>query len=315
MKVLALDEFEREAAAYDALVRASEGIDRFCSASEWILAARAAWSPDAPSLLLRGAHGYAAFVRRTEDSTPMLMGLETEWGFACPLVGDVAHEFAATVEPEPWRVILLPGILPGSKLVRAVVDAFQRHELRLGPTLRRYVASLEGGLDGYLARRGSKLRSNLRRAARRARSEGITFEPGGTLERAVAVERRSWKGAALTGLLVPEMRAFYAELTARLEDRVRMIFARKEGEDVGYILGGVRDGCYRGFQFSYDERLGHVSLGGLLQLEQIAALAAEGVLSYDMGIDLPYKRRWADGPVDTVTLAVVRRIGGAAGAG
>lgn len=300
--MLAPDEFEREAAAYDALVRASEGIDRFCSSSEWVLAARAAFAPDAPSFLARGAHGYAAFVRREG----MLMGLDTEWGFACPLVGDVAGEFAADIESEPWRAILLPGIVPGSKLMRAVVSAFARHELRLGPTLRRWVASLEGGLDGYLARRGAKLRSNLKRAARRAREEGIAFETAGTLERAVAVERRSWKGAARTGLLVPEMRAFYGELLARLGPNARMVLARKGGEDVGYILGGVRDGCYRGFQFSYDARLAHVSLGGLLQMEQIAALAAEGVLVYDMGIDLPYKHRWADGPVDTVTIAVVR---------
>lgn len=300
--MLAPDEFEREAAAYDALVRASEGIDRFCSSSEWVLAARAAFAPDAPSFLARGAHGYAAFVRREG----MLMGLDTEWGFACPLVGDVVHEFAADVESEPWRVILLPGIVPGSKLMRAVVSAFARHELRLGPTLRRWVASLEGGLDGYLARRDAKLRSNLKRAARRAREEGIAFETAGTLERAVAVERRSWKGAAGTGLLVPEMRAFYGELLARLGPNARMVLARKGGEDVGYILGGVRDGCYRGFQFSYDARLAHVSLGGLLQLEQITALAAEGILVYDMGIDLPYKHRWADGPVDTVTIAVVR---------
>jgi hypothetical protein len=311
MKVLTPEEFQQEAAAYDAHVGASEGIDRFCSSSAWVLAARAAFAPEAPSFLARGTRGYAAFVRHGD----LLLGLDTEWGFACPLVGNVVHELSDAVEGEPWRAILLPGIVPGSDLMRAVVRAFPHHELRLGPTLRRWVASLEGGLDGYLARRGSKLRSNLRRAAGRAREEGITFEAKGTLERAVAVERRSWKGAEGTGLLVPEMRVFYDELLARLGPDARMLFARKDGEDVGYILGGVRDGCYRGFQFSYDARLAHLSLGGLLQAEQIAALAAEGVRTYDMGIDLPYKHRWADGPVDTVTIAVVRGREGAAGAG
>jgi CelD/BcsL family acetyltransferase involved in cellulose biosynthesis len=302
MKVLAPDEFEREIAAYDDAVRASEGIDRFCSGSEWVLAARAAWAPNAPTLLARGARGYAAFVRLGG----ILAGLESEWGFACPLVGDVARELAAQVEGEAWAAILLQGIAPGSKLVRTVLDAFSRHEARLGPTLRRWVASLEGGLDGYLARRGARLRSNLRRAAKRARAEGIAFERGGTLARALAVERRSWKGEARTGLLEPRMRTFYEALVARLGDRARMIFATRDGEDLGFILGGVRDGCYRGFQFSYDERMRHVSLGGLLQTEQIAALAAEGVLTYDMGMDIPYKRRWADGPMDTVSIAVVR---------
>jgi hypothetical protein len=306
---LNVEDFEKEIAAYDALVRESLGIDRFCSSSDWVLAARDAWAPGAPTYLARGAHGYAAFVRRTEPSgARLLTGFDTEWGFASPIVGHdgVAKEVALAIEGEPWHAILLPGIVPGSRLMRAVVAAFRHHEVRLGPTLTRWAASLEGGLDGYLARRDKKLRSNVRRAAKRARSEGISFERHGTLERALAVERRSWKGAAGTGLLVPEMRRFYGALLARLGDRARMVFARRDGEDVGYILGGVRDGTYRGFQFSYDARFAHVSLGGLLQVEQIAALAEEGIATYDMGIDLPYKRRWADGPVDTVTLAVVR---------
>lgn len=306
---LTVEDFEKEIAAYDAVVRECHGVDRFCSSSDWVLAARDAWAPGAPTLLARGAHGYALFLRRTEpNGARLLTGFDTEWGFASPLVGHdgVAKELAAAIEGEPWHAILLPGLVPGARLMRAVVATFRRHDVRMGPALTRWVASLDGGLDGYLSRRDGKLRSNARRAAKRARAEGISFERGGTLARAAAVERRSWKGRAGTGILVPEMRAFYGALLARLGDRARMLFARKDGEDVGYIMGGVRDGTYRGFQFSYDERFAHVSLGGLLQVEQIAALAEEGVGTYDMGIDLPYKRRWADGPVDTVTLAVVR---------
>jgi len=301
-------DFEKDIDAYDAIVGESHGIDRFCSSSDWVLAARDAWAPGAPTFLAYGAHGYAAFVRKTENGAQLLMGFDTEWGFASPLVGHdgVAREVAAAVEEEPWRAILLPGLLPGARLMRAVVAAFRHHQVRLGPTLTRWVASLDGGLDGYLARRDAKLRSNVRRAAKRARAEGITFVTEGSIERALAVERRSWKGAARTGLLIPEMHAFYRALLARLGGRARVVFARKDGEDVGYIMGGVRDRTYRGFQFSYDERFAHVSLGSLLQVEQIAVLAAEGVTTYDMGIDLPYKRRWADGAVDTVTLAVVR---------
>lgn len=313
---LTAKDFESEVAAYDAAVRETVGIDVFCSSSDWALAARDAWAPGAPTHLARGAHGYAVFVRTTDKlGAQILMGFDTEWGFACPIVGHdgVAKEVAASLDTETWHAILLPGLVPGARLMRAVVAAFRRHEVRMGPVLTRWVASLEGGLDGYLSRRSAKHRSNLRGAARRARSDGITFERGGTLERAVAVERRSWKGAEGTGLLVPEMRAFYGSLLARLGDRARMVFARRDGEDVGYILGGVRDGTYRGFQFSYDRRFARLSLGSLLQVQQIAALAEEGVSTYDMGIDLPYKRRWADGSVDTVTLAVIR--GGSGGAG
>jgi len=315
MRLLTEAEFERDLGTYDAVVRASRGVDRFCSSSEWALAAHAAWSRGKPTWIAKGEEGYGVLVRHGD----LLLGFDVAWGFSCPLVGAdpaaLSEAFAAAVAEAPWEALLLPGIRPGSALSRAVITTFGRdHEMRRGPPLRRWVASLEGGVLGFLSRRDRKLRSNLRRAARRARSESVTFEPGdahdgaATVRRAVEVERRSWKGPACTGLLVPDMRVFYDGLCERLAagGRLRALFARRGGEDVGYILGGVRDGLYRGFQFSFDERLQHVSLGSLLQLEQIAALAAEGVETYDMGIDLPYKRWWADGPVDTVTLAVIR---------
>jgi hypothetical protein len=307
---LSEEELEREADAYDAAAFACEDIDGFCSASEWTLAAKRAWSPRTPSLLLRGDHGYAVFLR-DED---LLMGFDVMWGFTCPLVGreGLARELAGALRDVRWRALLFPGVRPGSSLMEAVLRAFAGScQLRRGPVLRRFVASIEGGPGGFLARRTGKLRSNLRRSAARARALGITFEPGDAstaLARALAVERRSWKGPAGTGLLIGDMHAFYEELCTRLGARgaLRAIFARRQGEDVGYILGGAREGTYRGFQFSYDERFAHVGLGGLLQLEQIAALAAEGVTTYDLGIDLPYKRHWADGPFDTVTLAALR---------
>ena len=34
-------------------------------------------------------------------------------------------------------------------------------------------------------------------------------------------------------------------------------------------------------------------------------VADEGVVQYDLGIDMAYKRHWADGPHDTVTLAII----------
>ena len=129
------------------------------------------------------------------------------------------------------------------------------------------------------------------------------------LRRVLDVERRSWKGPAGTGLFSPGLLAFYRSLVRRLlgEGRLRALFARREGEDLGYILGGVGPGIYRGFQFSFDRRWPELSLGGLLQEAQIASLAAEGVQTYDLGIDIGYKRRWGDRAIETSTLAVVRR--------
>ncbi len=102
------------------------------------------------------------------------------------------------------------------------------------------------------------------------------------------------------------MTDFYRPLALRLGDRLRTVFARHQGTDVGYILGGVRHDTYRGFQFSFDDRFGHLSLGGLMQVRQIEHLCAEGIATYDLGIDLDYKHRWADESRDTLTLVVLR---------
>jgi len=317
MEALGLAAFEAEAEAYDALALAAPEIDRFCSASEWVLAAREAWTPDARPWIRRGAHGWAVLLEHPDPSLGMLMGWDSMWGFSCPLVGRdgpaLAREFEAACRDEPWQVLLLPGLRPRSALLRAVAECFRGSDLRQGGTLRRWAARLDGGLKGYLGRRPRKLRENLRRAGRRARALAVTFEEGaGTvetlLERILDVERRSWKGPAATGLLMPDMYAFYEVLAHRLarRGRLRTLFARRGGQDVGYILGGVRDGIYRGFQFSFDRRYGALSLGSLLQLAQIEELCAAGLETYDLGIDMPYKRHWADAPVDTITLVILK---------
>ena len=82
--------------------------------------------------------------------------------------------------------------------------------------------------------------------------------------------------------------------------------ARIGDEDAGYILGGVIAGRYRGFQISYTEAAEPHSIGNLLQLHELRRLAAEGVTIYDMGMDMDYKRRWADQEMTTHTVMVVR---------
>ena len=64
MEPVTLDAFEREAAAYDAVVAASPGVDRFCTSAPWILAARDAWGHEGEPWLRRSAAGYAIFLRR-----------------------------------------------------------------------------------------------------------------------------------------------------------------------------------------------------------------------------------------------------------
>jgi CelD/BcsL family acetyltransferase involved in cellulose biosynthesis len=86
----------------------------------------------------------------------------------------------------------------------------------------------------------------------------------------------------------------------------RTIFARYGERDVGYILGAVMGGEYRGLQFSYHDELSRFGIGGLLQYQQVVELCGEGVGRYDLGTEMDYKRRWAEEIMETEMLVLVR---------
>ena len=78
----------------------------------------------------------------------------------------------------------------------------------------------------------------------------------------------------------------------------RVMFARHEGRDIGFIFGGMLGPCYRGQQFSYDAAWKDLSIGNLLQVEQVRWLCEEGAVRYDMGTAsgeaMAYKRHWTE---------------------
>ena len=120
--------------------------------------------------------------------------------------------------------------------------------------------------------------------------------------RTLAVEERSWKSAGGNGVDRGPMCAFYRRMLPRLAARkaLRVVFARRRGEDVGYLVGGLAGELFRGLQFSFDERLRALGLGNVLQLEAIDALTQEGVALYDLGGQSEYKARWGELQVPTV---------------
>lgn len=306
---VALDAFLDEADAFDAAVARSTDIDRFCSSTDWILPAYETWGAPCRPWLRRGAGGYVALLESVDPlGRRALLGFDVMWGFSCPIVGADPVEFAAYMREQEWRLVLVQGLTPSSPLFARLVGALGTWtDLGTGETLTRWVASLAGGMDGFLSRRSAKFRGNVRRARRRAADAGIVVDAGPPdFARIVSVERRSWKGPAGTGLISHDLRAFYERMVDRLGERARCLFARRDGVDVGYILGGVRGNLYRGLQFSFDETCAELSLGHVLQIEQIEALCAEGVTTYDLGIDMAYKRHWADEAISTVTLAALR---------
>lgn len=310
------DDFDREIAATPA-------IDRFCSSSAWILAADAALMPPRAAFSFRGEHGFFAGARGVHPAGfPYIEPVELAWGLAAPLIGRDPQALVEEVVPvlakrRDWQVAILAGMTLHGPQRQALERALPaRWERRRGTPTVRYVASLEGGLDGFLARRSRDLRKSLRRSLRAMTALGITFEAvrvspteaDALYARIQEVEARSWKAGEGVGISTGQMRAFYGHMLPRLCQlgQQRTMFARLAGRDIGYILGAVFQSEYRGLQFSYDDDYAHVGLGGLLQYHQILELCAQGIGRYDLGTEMDYKRRWAEEELETEMLVLVR---------
>lgn len=329
---LSLEEFEACAADFDHCVDHQPGVDRFCSRSEWVLPFHRAFLPDRELFVYRGVsdpHGsesadtFAAFAAREHPSVGRyLEALETMWCFACPLLGRGSAELldAAIADASPTSG-LVPVVLSGVPMSRdrsgvlaeVVTSLDGRYDLRAVDSTLRFVASLAGGLDGWLSRRSRSFRRNLRAAGKKASAEGVGFEwlrptTGAELqtayERVLDIETRSWKSAEGTGVEQGTMRAFYDDMLPRLAARggLRAVVATIGGRDVGYVHGAVTDDHFRGLQISSDRDRAQLSLGNLLQREMIEGLCEEGVRSYDLGTRSEYKRRWAEEGLRTLTI-------------
>ena len=302
-------EFEGHTDAIETCALDTPGIDPFCSAPDWMFAAHRAWDNNLSPWIWRLESGYAAFLTDGFILTPF----DRTWGYSCPLIGPprVAYELAELLKRNQgdWGLVVITGIRREAPLFRAIIAAFSSYcEFALGEPQLRWNADLRG----YLDRRPSKFKRELRRIEKKAEKAGITIENGegrDVFERVLSVESRSWKGPAETGLNEEPMRDFYRALFRRLiaRHRLRLRFARKDGEDIGYIAGGVIGDQYRGLQFSFDDRFREFSPGNLMQWSEIQALSQRGYRGYDLGIDIPYKERWADERVETSTLVIRRR--------
>lgn len=309
---------------FDQEVAATPAIDRFCSSSAWILAASETLMPPRAPFSFRGAHGYFAAMRGVHPAGfPYVEPVELAWALAAPLVGRdpeaLADEVVALLAGRrDWQLTILAGLTADGPQRRALERAMPpRWERRRGTPTIRYVASLDGGVDGFLARRSRELRKTIRKALRAAVGAGLTFESvrvasaagaGPLYARIQDVEAGSWKARDGVGIASGPMRLFYEKMLPRLceQGQQRTLFARAGDRDVGYILGAVFEGEYRGLQFSYDDAYKELGIGSLLQYHQILELCSDGVGRYDLGTEMDYKRRWAEDAMETEMLVVVR---------
>ena len=291
--------------------------DPFCCSPAWQLSFHEAIRP-ARRLFVASSPGsvLALAEESTTSEQPILAPLESSWMFGCPLLGrDALELLAATLDTlgslyaQP-PLLLISGIRPKRALARRLLYTF-------GSTLNFFLhsqglqcaASLEGGVDGFLSRRSANHRHKLKKAARRAAEQGISFErvlpsspaeAEATYARMIAVELTSWKGIGQCGMAEAPVKLFYDVLLHRLaaSQLARVIFARHADKDIGFIFGGLAGSTYRGQQFSYHADWKDASLGNLMQLAQITWLCEEGVKRYDMGpLDGPrmeYKQHWTE---------------------
>jgi CelD/BcsL family acetyltransferase involved in cellulose biosynthesis len=254
----------------EAAVDATPDIDPWCSGPDWALPVHLGFAPGAERLLVRvdGADGasFALLARyATEDGRLAVAGLDPLWGFATPLVGAdpgaVVAALVALLRADPmWDVLWLTGMPvptgPRSFLPLLVRQLAPLGRVAVAPGISSRLADLTGGHEAWLARRSSRFRRNLRQAERRAAEVGLTIHDAADdpapFERILAIELRSWKGRDHGGITTPEMSATYRAMVERLAaaGRLRLLVARLDGADVGYVLGGVRGRTYRGLQLS-----------------------------------------------------------------
>ena len=313
-----VDELGRLVRPWDAAVDRSPDIDRFCSSSFWSFAAATSFPEAEPPVVVGDGDAFAGLrAASTPDGGRVLVGLDPVWGFASPVVGvppAAAAMLAARLALEPFSHALVAGQREGGATTAWVVRGLgERYRLLRGPVQERLQIDLRDGVDGWLARRSARFRQRLGQLRRRGAERGLTIADVSALpvdelfDRVLDVEARSWKAVEGTGLNAGALADFYRQVCARLAGReqLRALLARREDRDVGYVLGGVRAGTYRGLQLSYDRAVADLGVGHLLQLAQLERLPAEGVMVYDLGMDMPYKRRWADHVDETFSIVVV----------
>lgn len=319
---------EEQLGLWRQLALRTQQADPFCSGPLWQLSFHAAVSPRRRLHVRADDGAVLAFAEQPlSDGTAALTPIESHWLFGACLLGKNApallEAWLGESGTRAFSKILISGIRPGG---RRAVHLLQRLEkdfrvLHFADGLQ-CAASLKGGLDGFLARRSANHRQKLGKAMRRARQAGIVFErhapqtageAASLYARMLAVESTSWKGIAACGMTEQPARQLYAVLVRNLahEGLARIMFARHEGTDIGFIFGGKAGSIYRGQQFSYHDAWKRWGIGNLLQVEQIRWLCEEGARRYDMGpLDgeaMQYKEHWTEKRLPIQSWLLLRR--------
>jgi len=303
--------------------------DPICCRSEWQLAYHEAFQPDRNLYLRHSGDGLIAFAELKHPSGfAIFTPVEAHWLFGSPLLGPESIDLLEDAMIELGSVhrgrlrppaFVISGLRPNGAMLKTLKRRLNRqYDFRFHADETLCGASLKGGLDGYLSRRSPNHRRKLRKQMKRARQKGVTFErhqpdPDSDLvalyKRMIAVEKKSWKGMNHCGMAEHPAREFYRSLLQRLarSGAARIMFAQHDGQDIGFIFGGVADGIYRGQQFSFMHAWQRESIGNLMQLEQIRWLCEDNAQRYDMGPIMDYKHHWTENNYHSQTWVLAAR--------
>lgn len=302
---------------WDRAVEVTPDVDQFCASSVWSFSAAESFSDAGDPVIVGDGTAFCGMrPTGTPDGRDALVGLDPIWGFATPCVGppeQAAAMLGHRIALAPEAIVVVSAQREDSIATAYIARVMGGYDLHRGPTEARLRAELSGGFEEWFRRRSSRFRQQTRRIERDAAAGGVVVrdhssdDPDDVMDRILAIEATSWKGPEATGLSNPELSGFYRTMVRRLAPAgsLRVTFATVGGADIGYILGGVRGQTYRGLQIAYATDAAHRSIGHLLQLHTVRAMAAEGIATYDLGMDISYKRRWADHSHDTITIIAV----------
>lgn len=307
MRRLSLDEFLRERVDFDAAVAKSPGLARFCSSSLWQTAARDSLRTPRSNdehFIVEDEGNWLLFAER--EGNRVFYPFEAAWMFGCPLAGDPLESLAllksAVAEYLSGRVGFCFGGIPKEGTLHHALRGRRNEFLRYEefPATDCMTIELSDGYEAWLERRSKKFRKSIRQLKIDDEIEVVSAgneDPDQLFDRILAIQEQTYKWEDGTDILLGnEYRPFYQSLLKGLQETngLRLLFARKDGEDLAYIFGGIAGTTYRGFQMGYIESERKSGLGNRLQIENLRARVEEGVTTYDLGMHAEYKERWAD---------------------
>lgn len=289
-------------------VRGASFLDRYCSSGFWGEPQGVAFLQSNQLLCYRSEHGLAFFSQREVPGGQILGPPDGMWLLGTPILGPTPHRMLRDLlsywgKAPGMRQVVLSGLYPENPLCSP--DLWRSLGGWEIETSGRVVASLEGGMDGFMSRRSKNFRSRLRRTLKAARAAGAEpdWMPRAAdrsqceelLQRILKIESQSWKGRAGRGIDEGAMHLFYQAMIPLLAAHglLRGLFLRHEDRDLAYLFGASFDGYFRGLQFSYVHQE-DTGLGNVCQYLMIERLVEEGCRDYDLGQAMEYKNRWAE---------------------